>query len=918
MRPQDDILASLGAKGDKERRTRRRQLVGVGIGLVLITFLIYYSESQQLAHFATLRYLFLIPIAYIALNYGQQYGLGLSLLITSLFIPLLVIVLMREGPTSSVAIELVITLVLFNALAYFGGALADHQVLQKEHYRTLNHLGEQFSRELDRDELAHVILSETAQALYAESGQLLLCGAPGQLHLIAQTGDVPRPRRKGHLQEKTAFKNITEWIMAHGSLIQLEYPDVDPRFQVIDTHPLVRNLIAAPLRRAGEPFGVLLLYNRHIGTFSSQDAGLLEEIVIKSETALENAQLYHTLEKRVQQRTRDLMQEKNKLNVVLRSIADALVVTNPGGEITLLNPVFAQLAGCPEQEILGRRLEQVLPISALNDLVTQAVAQPLNTQTDNFFLPGDKVFHASACTLKMDGTVLGVVAVLRDITQEAQVDRMKTDFISTVSHELRTPLTSVLGFAKLISKAFEKDVAPKVSDDDRKGQRAVQRISGNLDIIVAEGERLTRLINDVLDIAKMEAGRIEWHMQETDIGAVIRSAVAATFSLAKTKDLPVAVQVAQDLSTTWADHDRLIQVMTNLISNAIKFTDAGQITIRATQAHVQSDGTCDVAWVNLPNLTPGEWLAVSVQDTGVGIAEKDLPQVFERFKQVGEYRTDRPKGTGLGLPISKEIIEHHGGQLGVDSELGVGSTFTFVLPATPQKIPHMSLLDEIRRRVFETLPRTTQTGQRILVVDDEANIRTLLRQELEDAGYRVTEAADGAQALRQVRQALPDLIILDIRMPGLSGLDVTSVLKNDPHTADIPILMLSIIRDRELGIRLGADDYLTKPLDAQKLLASVATLLARTERKQGRKKVLIIERDAAIVQDVSRILYEQGYEVVKAHNGNEGLVKARSEQPDLVIMDATLSQVNDCELLRALRYKAETCQAGVILLTAMS
>jgi len=199
-----------------------------------------------------------------------------------------------------------------------------------------------------------------------------------------------------------------------------------------------------------------------------------------------------------------------------------------------------------------------------------------------------------------------------------------------------------------------------------------------------------------------------------------------------------------------------------------------------------------------------------VQDTGLGIVQENLPQVFEKFRQVGDVLTDRPKGTGLGLPICKHIVEHHGGRIWVDSELGVGSTFTFVLPLAAEAVPRLPMLGEICRRVAETLSAEGK-GQLILVVDDEENMRNLLRQELSEAGYQVVEAADGIEALARARQERPDLIILDVMMPGISGFDVTSVLKADQATADIPILILSILEDREKGFRLATCWLLAMP-----------------------------------------------------------------------------------------------------------
>lgn len=706
----------------------------------------------------------------------------------------------------------------------------------------------------------------------------------------------------------------------------------------------MRTFLSVPLQAKGRCVGALAVDNLHSARpITEDDQGLLVTLGHVVGVAIENAQLYEaveeysgTLEKKVALRTRDLAEEKSRLDAILHNIADGLLVTNSENEVLIVNPAFEDMFGLQTNALVGRPLTAVIEERELQDIITNALQETDTVFLAEIFLPNGRTFKALASAIQQEEDTIGVVTVLRDITHESEVDRMKTDFISMASHELRTPLTSVLGFAKLIHKSFNQHVAPKIADDDFKGQQAVQRIRDNLDIIVSEGERLTRLINDVLDVAKMEEGKVEWHMADVSVDEVIESAVAAISSLANAENLMVRVDVEEGLPPVWADRDRLIQVVTNLLSNAIKFTEEGQIRVASYKLQVADDGTVqpstlrtgpqDEAWsgsielaeVLKPgtwDLEPGYWLAVSVQDTGLGIVQENLPQVFEKFRQVGDVLTDRPKGTGLGLPICKHIVEHHGGRIWVDSELGVGSTFTFVLPLAAEAVPRLPMLGEICRRVAETLSAEGK-GQLILVVDDEENMRNLLRQELSEAGYQVVEAADGIEALARARQERPDLIILDVMMPGISGFDVTSVLKADQATADIPILILSILEDREKGFRLGADEYLTKPLDTEKLLRSIAILLARAERGEGRKKVLIIDEDASVIETVTRVLQERGYEVVEAYDGQDGLEKARQERPDLIILDSMISKMNDYEVLRTLKYETETRDACVIVLAA--
>ena len=464
-----------------------------------------------------------------------------------------------------------------------------------------------------------------------------------------------------------------------------------------------------------------------------------------------------------------------------------------------------------------------------------------------------------------------------------QADAAKSSFLSTVSHELRTPLTSVLGFAKIIRRRLEERLFPMISEEDRKVQQAKRQVIENLEIVVSEGERLTKLIDDVLDLAKIEAGKFTWNMTSISVKEVIGRAVAATASLFEAKKLELVSDIAPDLPEITGDQDRLIQVVINLISNAVKFTDAGSITCSARQA--------------------GTELLVSVRDSGIGIAPDDQPKVFEKFKQVGDTLTDKPKGTGLGLPICKEIVEYHGGRIWVESEPGRGSIFSFTLPIL-EKSAQLELLPkrhsiDIESLVKQLRERVSTNGARdksVLVVDDDSNIRSLLQQELTEAGYKVRLAEDGRKALTLIREETPGLVILDVMMPEMNGFDVAAVLRNDPSTMDIPIIILSILEDKERGFRLGVDRYLTKPIDTASLFHEIDTLL---DQGKSHKKVMVVDEDATTIRTLTDALETRGYQVVES-KGAELVTRAVDSKPDIIILNSLLSSD---EAVRALRFE---------------
>jgi signal transduction histidine kinase len=273
---------------------------------------------------------------------------------------------------------------------------------------------------------------------------------------------------------------------------------------------------------------------------------------------------------------------------------------------------------------------------------------------------------------ELEARVATRTSQLADATEEAVAARgaaeaasaTKSQFLANVSHELRTPLTSIIGFAKLVRKRLDEVVLPAVPESgDPKLERAVRQVSENLAIVVAEGDRLTALINDVLDLEKIEAGKMEFRRESVDVAEVVERAVSATAALFETTGLELRRETAADLPSVMGDPHRLIQVVINLLSNAVKFTAAGSVTVRVGAA------------------ADGGGVVVSVADTGTGIAPEDRDRVFEQFTQAGDTLSETPRGTGLGLAICRQIVEHHGGQLWVESEVGVGSTFSFSLPA---------------------------------------------------------------------------------------------------------------------------------------------------------------------------------------------------------------------------------------------
>jgi len=344
---------------------------------------------------------------------------------------------------------------------------------------------------------------------------------------------------------------------------------------------------------------------------------------------------------------------------VVRTMADGLLALGPDGEVLHINPSLIRM--------LDLQLEPTradLPPELIS-LAEQALNDHSSVERDIHF-PGDRVGGAVATAIhgpsKQDR--LGAVVLIRDVTAAKALDRMKTEFTATVSHELRTPLTSVMGFAKLIKRQLDRRILPNTNADDPKVAAAIDTVQSNLDILMAEGERLTELVNDVLDIAKMESGSMKWEHGPIDPSALVNRTHQASLGLFAASDVALRIEVGDDLPTLIGDANRLQQVLTNLVSNAAKFTVSGEVVIAVRKR--------------------GDGVEFEVRDTGPGIAAMDLETIFEKFKQVGDLLTDKPTGTGLGLAISKQIVEAHGGQIRAKSTLGEGSRFSFQM--TPEKV----------------------------------------------------------------------------------------------------------------------------------------------------------------------------------------------------------------------------------------
>jgi diguanylate cyclase (GGDEF)-like protein len=470
-----------------------------------------------------------------------------------------------------------------------------------------------------------------------------------------------------------------------------------------------------------------------------------------------------------------------------------------------------------------------------------------------------------------------------------EMDRLKSEFLANMSHELRTPLTAIIGFSELLEDGVMGVMTEEQTD-----------CVGN---ILTSGHHLLKLINDILDLSKIEAGKMELYPENFDLGVIISFINKTMAPLIKKKKQVLKIEMAEGISNIYADPGKIKQLLLNLVGNAIKFTpEGGTITIGA-----EFKDSCFV---------------LSVTDTGIGIKQEDMERIFQEFQQ-GEGSTSREyEGTGLGLTLTRKLTEMHGGKLEVESEEGKGSKFTAYIPFKLEK--RSSLRKEEIRPVEESretkempIPSAVkETQPLILVVENDPKLSRLLSVYLTQAGYRVEAAADGDEAIKKAVELQPFAITLEIMLPKKDGWEVMQELKAMPETRDIPVIIVSMVENQELGFSLGALDYLVKPVTREDLLGSLEGYSGKTRFTKGAINILVVDDDSKILEFLSTILKKEGYHVSSATEGVEGLRMAVEQLPDLIIIDLMMPKVSGFDVIREIKKHPEAKEIPILVLTA--
>ena len=556
-----------------------------------------------------------------------------------------------------------------------------------------------------------------------------------------------------------------------------------------------------------------------------------------------------------------LAQASRRTELILDAAGEAICGVDLSGQATFANAAATRITGYSSEELLGRSLHDLIhhttpegepfpweqcPIQAT---LREGVAR--QNAPDTFFRIDGESFpvEVTSTPIEEGGRVVGAVMVFRDVSERRAVERLKDEFTSVVSHELRTPLTSIRGSLGLLAAG----VLGPLSD---KAQHMV-------DIAVANTDRLVRLINDILDIERMESGTALIEKRTCDAADLARQAVAVMQGLADEAGVTLAATTAP--APLWADPDRILQTLTNLLSNAIKFSPSG--------------GT-----IGLDVERRGDEVLISVQDEGRGIPPDKIESVFGRFQQVDASDARQKGGTGLGLAICRGIVEQHGGRIWADSIHGEGSTFRISLPALAEP-PRFTAVDSGAVPV-------------VLVCDDDLGMLETVAEILEQRGFGVIGVTTGEEALVQAASQSPVAILLDLLMPGMNGWETAAALKERPETRDIPIIIMSGLAPLagEMG-EADAVDWLTKPLDADVLFRG----LDRARQASAGRRVLVVEDDADLARVLIATLASHDLEAHHAASAREAIAMSESLVPDLVLLDLGLPDLDGLALVDWLR-----------------
>jgi PAS domain S-box-containing protein len=623
--------------------------------------------------------------------------------------------------------------------------------------------------------------------------------------------------------------------------------------------------------------------------------------------------------KRLDQRLRD---QQFYTRSLIESNIDALMTTDPQGIITDVNKQTEALTGCTRDELIGAPFKHYFTESGRAQAgIARVLAEGKVTNYELTARARDgtlTVVSYNATTFHdRDRSLQGVFASARDMTELKRFEqalqqknleleeasRMKSEFLANMSHELRTPLNAIIGF----SEVLRDGLTGEMTDQQR----------GFIGDIFSSGKHLLALINDILDLSKVEAGKMTLDLEPVQVVSLFANSLAVVREKAAKRNIHVDMDVPGDVVAFEADARKVKQIVYNLLSNAVKFTnDGGRVTLSASTAARAEVGKLSGCWVSrsvpLPDSEFDQFLKISVTDSGIGISPEGLSKLFTPFNQVDSGLARKFEGTGLGLAMVKLLAELHGGTVAVESAVGKGSCFSVWLPFLPS----------LGAAWAPAKPATAPSSQTLasvaiaLVVEGDPRSAEVIGLQLEAEGFTVLHASTVEDALVLAVQQPLSLITLDVMLPGMDGWEFLACIREIPNLRRIPVVITSIVVDRHKAFSLGAAAVLEKPISRQELYESLVELGLFPTLQGHTLKVLVVDDDPKAVELIAVRLVSLTSTVSRAYGGKEAIETARRELPDLIVLDLMMPDVTGFDVVEALQRDPTTSQIPIIIVTA--
>jgi PAS domain S-box-containing protein len=596
---------------------------------------------------------------------------------------------------------------------------------------------------------------------------------------------------------------------------------------------------------------------------------------------------------------------KSYVDNILTSMEDALIVTDSNWKIRTANDAALSLLRETEGALLGRSFldflgnegKLVKPTGSsvnLPSIIRLGTTESSirNLETTILARGGMEIPVLISGSVLTDASrrIQGIVCVAHDITarkkaeedlrvaKEAaeQANAAKSSFLANMSHELRTPLNAILGYSEML-----REEAEDLGQDD---------FVPDLKKIHSAGKHLLGLINDVLDLSKIEAGKMELYIEPVEVRQLADDVASTVLPLVDKNGNTLEVICPDEVQFSNTDVTKLRQVLLNLLSNASKFTRQGKVVFA----------------VSREKRPDKDWLTFSVKDSGIGMDEAQISKLFQAFSQADASTTRKYGGTGLGLAISRKFCQMMGGDIVVESEPGKGSTFSVHIPADVVDPKKVTL------QVEEDSEGVIVEGSSVLVIDDDPSVRDVVKRSLTKEGVSVMTASNGEEGLELARKHRPDVITLDVQMPGMDGWEVLKTLKSDPELRQIAVIMMTNIDEKTTGYALGAAEYMTKPVDRDHLVE----VLKKFRNNASTRPVLVVEDDPSVREIIRRALSQEGLKVLEAANGLEALARLAETPPSLILLDLMMPELDGFGFIDELRRRDEWNKIPVVVLTA--